>query len=465
MLFGALNVPGGIVRTGTHMQAGVPFEADDDGFLRAFAYPTDKANWEWPPQTRQGLRTLTPFCGTNPQGEMGVRHLAWKSFVDPVENWPMSIPDLYFFFRNNPVASQYDSNMVRRALEKFPFSVSVAYVINESNWYADLLLPEHTELESYQVFKIGWKEAGANLGFEHSGYVLRQPVLKPLYNTRDLTDIFTEMADRIGLLSNYNTNINRMNRIKEDYALKPDRRYSSEEITDSICRSLTDGEHELEWFKETGGILWPESKLSWYLHVDMKNKGIRYELPYQGRIKVIGEQLKRRLHEVGIEWWDHQADSIGQSFPKWDAIPALYETIYKADTERDLWVTSHRASVFAGQQNFEVPWNLEVASDFLDVPVVLINPQTAKSKGIDNGDRVCLESVFGKTYANALLSETVRPEVLSVGGFGTYISPVSKEYKWANPSEIQGIDVRLMDEVGGSSDQVIVKIYKVRGVK
>jgi phenylacetyl-CoA:acceptor oxidoreductase len=198
---------------------------------------------------------------------------------------------------------------------------------------------------------------------------------------------------------------------------------------------------------------------------DMTEKRIRYELPYQGRFQIMGEQLKRRLHEVGVTWWDHQADTLAHPLPEWEDFPAIWEAVYQAGGDYDLWVTSHRASVFAGQQNFDVPWNLEAASDYLDVPVVLINSQTARKKGIENGDRVCLESVFGKTYADARLSETVRPEVLSVGGFGTYISPVSKDYKWPSPSEIQGIDVRFMDESGGSSDQVIVKIYKVRDNK
>jgi anaerobic selenocysteine-containing dehydrogenase len=121
--------------------------------------------------------------------------------------------------------------------------------------------------------------------------------------------------------------------------------------------------------------------------------------------------------------------------------------------------------VFAGQQNFDVPWNLEVASEYIDVPAALIHPQTARKNGIKTGDRVCLESVFGKAYARAVESETVRPDVISVGGFGTYKSPVSRDYNWPNPSELQGIDTRLMDETGSSSDQTIVKIYKVGGRK
>ncbi len=472
-LVGALQVPGSVVRTKGRLQAHVPFAPDDDGFLLADIHPTDKENWEWPPKSRMGSNTLTPLCGPTPYAEMPADHLGWKSLINPPEKWPLSVPDAFFFFRNNPVSAQYDSNLIRKALGKIPFTVNIAYTINESNWFADLLLPESTDLESYQLRTVTWKNTGANWGNEHwanwgaefGGYLLRQPVLKPLFNTRDPTDIFTELADRLDMLPAYNSTLNTMNKLTGPLALSPEKKHSVEEIVDKLCQSVTKGEHGLEWFKESGGYLWPLSKLTWYLYPYMVERGIRYELPYQGRLKIVGEQLKRRLHEVGIEWWDHQADAIAEPLPKWEDFPAIIKDVYQAGPEYDMWVTSHRASVFAGQQNFEVPWNLEVVKDYLDGPSVLINPQTAQEKGIKNGDRVCLESVFGKTYADAALSETVRPDVLSVYGFGTYVSPVSKELGWANPSELQVIDVRLIDEGGASSDQTLVKIYKVRGKK
>ncbi|MFC1980546.1 molybdopterin dinucleotide binding domain-containing protein, partial [Chloroflexota bacterium] len=350
-----------------------------------------------------------------------------------------------------------------KAFETIPFIVNFAYTINESNWYADLLLPENTDLESYQLHSVTDKETIANVGNEYVGYFIRQPVVDPPLNTRDLTDLFTELADRLGILAEYYSEFNSRYNLKGDLELHPI--YSVEEIVDRLCKSATRGEHGLEWFKKNGGLLWPISKLAWYLHPIMTERQIRYELPYQGRLKIVGEQLKRRLNEVGIEWWDHQADGLAQALPGWKDFPAIYENVYQAGLEHDLWVMSHRASVFTGQQNFGVPWMLEAVKDFFDAPNVLINPQTAKKKGIKNGDRVCLESVFGKTYADALISETVRTDVLSVYGVGNYVSPVSKELGWANTSELQGIDVRLIDESGGSSEHTIVKVYKVKGMK
>ena len=91
----------------------------------------------------------------------------------------------------------------------------------------------------------------------------------------------------------------------------------------------------------------------------------------------------------------------------------------------------------------------------------MINPKTAKKKGIRAGDRVCLESRFGKTEADAILSETVRPEVLEVcEHFGTK-NPMTNRLGWPNMSETETMDVRLIDETGASSDHAIVKIYKV----
>ena len=55
--------------------------------------------------------------------------------------------------------------------------------------------------------------------------------------------------------------------------------------------------------------------------------------------------------------------------------------------------------------------------------------------------------------------------MLSVYGVGIYVAPISNELGWANPSELQGIEARLVDELGSSSDQTFVKIYKIRGKK
>ncbi len=62
------------------------------------------------------------------------------------------------------------------------------------------------------------------------------------------------------------------------------------------------------------------SQLDWYLYPRMKQVGLRFELPYQERIKRHGAQLARRLHEIGIEWWDQQLEEY-QALPVYKAFP------------------------------------------------------------------------------------------------------------------------------------------------
>jgi anaerobic selenocysteine-containing dehydrogenase len=276
-----------------------------------------------------------------------------------------------------------------------------------------------------------------------------------------MTDIYTELAARLEILPAYNSIINRIFRVSEQFELSPTEKYSVDEIVDRLCRSATSGEHGLDWFKETGGVLWPASELGNYLHANMVETGARYELPYQGRLKVIGEQLEKRLKEVGIDWWGHQASIYSQGLPKWEDFAGIYREVFQASPEYDMWLLTHRIQMTPGCQNLDVPWTSEIGQDVLDFPGVLINPQTAKEKGIKDGDRVCLESLYGKTYGRAVLSETVGFDVLVVLGFSHYVTPVSKDLEMPNPSELERIDVRLISPDGSSSEHSFVKIYKV----
>jgi anaerobic selenocysteine-containing dehydrogenase len=73
---------------------------------------------------------------------------------------------------------------------------------------ADVLLPECTDIESTQLIRIGGSKFIEQF-WDHEGFALRQPAVKPAGQTRDFTDIATELAVRAGLLEKYNEAINR----------------------------------------------------------------------------------------------------------------------------------------------------------------------------------------------------------------------------------------------------------------
>lgn len=458
LLVGGLEVPGG--HLGTCTLFGGPVRPGYDGFPTSSVmgdHPTDAENWQWPPNTRDGIRTLCPISAY-----MGPSHLSWKHMVDPPENWPQAAPpDIWFTYKTNPVVAQSDKALVIEGIKAIPFFVAFAYTVDETSQFADLILPESTGLESYQLCAMGGRKFMENF-WDHIGYHLRQPVVSPPFNTRDISDIFTELADRLGMLEAYNTAINmgwlRDPKTREPgpFVLDPTGKYSVEEIVDHHCLTVTNGEHGLEWFKENGAFLVPWSRLNWYLHDDMVEMGLRYELPYQEHIKKIGEELAERLHEKGITWWDHQAEEF-QALPEWHDFPAVYDT----GSDYDLWLICHRTSQFAWANNADIPWMVELGKQVLDIGKASINPQAARQRGIRDGDEIWIESPVGKIKAVAQLREGVHPKVVSTAEhFGHYIMPVAKETGWPNMNFIMPITHARTDETGSESDHVKVKVYR-----
>ena len=159
--------------------------------------------------------------------------------------------------------------------------------MDETNHFADILLPEATDLESTQLIQIGSAKFVEQL-WAHEGWAIRQPACDKTVDYMDMSDIATELAARSGLLEKYNNAINRGaagQRLKTDdfdYSLREDKKYSNEEIWDATAKAashkLSDGTEirDLNWFKENGYMLKPYSTKNWYLYPHMKKNKIRF---------------------------------------------------------------------------------------------------------------------------------------------------------------------------------------------
>ena len=155
--------------------------------------------------------------------------------------------------------------------------------MDETNHFADILLPEATDLESTQLIQIGSAKFVEQL-WGHEGWAIRQPACDKTVDYMDMTDIATELAARSGLLEKYNAAINRgaggQKLITEefDYGLTENKQHSNENIWDATAKAashkLSNGEeiHDLNWFKENGYMLKPYSTKNWYLYPHMKKK-------------------------------------------------------------------------------------------------------------------------------------------------------------------------------------------------
>lgn len=482
-LAGALEVPGGILGTAVRLNRPATdrlksVRPGPDGFMDQPLNPTSKESWASRPHIRSGYKTLVPLSADSPWSPaLSPAHLPWLFMKNPPENWPEpTLPDVWIIYRTNPAISNWESSRIVEGLARFPFIGAFAYTVDETNWFADLLLPESTDLESFQLYRIGGAKFMEQY-WKHTGFALRQPVTDPPFDTRDLTDIATELAARTGLLKEYNEAINRGAGVGVpfksplyDYALDTTRPYTSEEIWDRVCRAatmtLTEGKEEkdLEWFKAHGAFFIPFSEKQWYLHPVMAAKGLRYELPYQERIKRIGEELKSRLHEKGIHWWDMQLSEY-QALPVWKDFPDIWADIARRYGKRPedypFWLLTSRSMQYSWGSNVSLPIMADVAHHVMGHFGVMLNRKSAEALKIQDGDEIWIESPIGKTKGQAILREGIRPDVVvALQQFGHWATPFAKDLSMPNLNQLTPMDLSLTDATGSGADLVRVKICK-----
>jgi len=484
-LVGGLEVPGGLL--GTMVKLNRPADSrhksvvpTTDGFMEYPFNETSKDGWCSKPDLRNAYRTLVPLVGHSPWSPaLGPAHLPWLFEKKPPAGLPRATrPDVWICYRTNPVISSLQAPAVGKEIAQFPFTVAFAYTLDETNYMADVLLPDATDLESLQLIRIGTTKTVEQF-WKYQGWAVRQPVGAPVVDCRDMTDITTELARRVGILEQYNAAINRGAhgcRLKKDdfdYSLDPARTHSCEAIWDATARAasheLSEGTevHGIDWFREHGYMLREYPQLQWYLYPTMREHGLRFELPYQERILRHGTQLARRLHETGISWWDEQLKEY-EPLPHYEPFPDIWvnyaREVGKDPDDYPFWALTARSMQYSWGANAGIPLINEVAQNVAGHKGVIINRGKAASLGITEGDPVLITSAAGETRGYAVLREGIRPDtLLMIGQFEHWAMPVAKDLKLPSLNSVSSIALSLTDATGSSADIARVNIQRDHG--
>ena len=482
VLVGALEVPGGIL--GTAVKLNRPADSRHksvrpmrDGFMDYPFNPTSRQEWSHHPGIRNAFRMMVPLAANSPWSPaLGPAHLPWLFQKQPPEKWPRPTPpEMWINYRTNPAVSSVNAREVAERVAEFPFIVSFAYTLDETNWMADYLLPDATDLESLQLMRIGSTKFVEQF-WNRQGWAVRQPVVDPVVDARDMTDIATELARRTGLLEPYNQAINRgaagmrLRSDAFDYSLDEAKVHSAETIWDAVAHAasddLTGGDQVvgIDWFREHGFLLRPYSEMEWFLHPTVKEAGVRFELPYQERIKRHGEELSHRLHEIGIEWWDRQLTEY-EPLPSYEPFPDIW-TNYAREVGRDpdefpFWALTSRSMQYSWGANVGIPLINEVAGNVAGHRGVLMNRGAARALGIEDGEPVIIESVAGETQGRAVLREGVRPDtVVMIGQFDHWVTPFAKDLGLASLNSVTPMALSLTDSTGSVADLIRVRVRR-----
>ena len=100
-------------------------------------------------------------------------------------------PEVLLVDGANPVFTTPPAWRVREFIEQVPYVVSFGSFLDETSILADLILPDHSSLES-------WTEALPESGSMAAVASVAPPVMRPLYETRATPDVLLEVGRRLG---------------------------------------------------------------------------------------------------------------------------------------------------------------------------------------------------------------------------------------------------------------------------
>ena len=481
-LVGGLEVPGGTL--GTTVRLNRPLserlksvQPGPDGFMAYPMNPTDKLGWSAKPNIRNAYRTMVPLAGNGPWSQaLGPTQFSWMFLDDTPKGLPrVTAPDVWFVYRTNPAISFWDTAAIGQKMARFPFVVAFAYTRDETNHFADVLLPDATDLESLQLIRIGGSKYVEQF-WDQQGFALRQPAVETLGEARDFTDIATELAQRTGLLEKYNASINKgaggvpLKGEHGDFTLDVARTHTRDEIWDAVCRAasaeLSDGAeiHDLAWWKQNGLATKPFPRTDWYLFPTLVARGLRFEMPYQERLKRVGAELGRRLHEHDMFWWDRQLEEY-QALPVWKDFAAPWEAAVAVAGGRPqdypFWLLTSRSMQYAWGGNVGMQLIKEVADNVAGHRGVIMNTGAAKRLGIGDGDDVEISTPMRSVRGRAVLRQGIRPDtLLMIGQFDHWATPFAKDFGVPSLNTLATMSMDLTDATGSGADIVRVQIAK-----
>lgn len=345
--------------------------------------------FEWPPNQYH-------LSGFFPVG-VNAAHLNMLSYLEP-EKWGITFkPDVIVNCHSNPIwAIQGPREQWLQFLRDMRFIVCVDVVPTEMTDFADVILPSSDYLETYNATMIEPPYT--------EGICFRQPITKPLYDTKSEEDIFFELSERLGVLDNYNAVINLILGfdMKEHLKLQPGRKYTDREIADRVCRLWDD--KPIEWYEEHGHSSTERRLDKWYRPWE----GMRLQF-YVEDIVVQREQLRAQFDAAQVpfrhEW----------PFEDYQPLPlTVLDPLHSEPPEYDLYAITFKDIQINFGENLGNPWIKDITYRDPVHTGLLLNAATAQRMGFADGDIVKVESPYGRLYGRLRTTEGIHHETLGV---------------------------------------------------
>ncbi len=378
----------------------------------------------------------------------------------------------------NLLMSVPGTDTVAKALSNLEFVVVNDIFLSETAQFADIVIPGVTYLERYD-WTGNW--------VTWPSLTLRQPVVKPIFGQPTEAEFVVELGRRVGLKDKEGKDFfwnNPISGERVESLTKWYEEFLSKEIINGAPKMT------LAEFKKLPGAVWTTGKTEYEKYkkaidpeklktatiVKVSIDGVDvehiYDKPKENGGKRMGtyllvkdesgQEVKKAVKgfmtpsgkaEFVLNVLKGKKDAVGNACIEF---PNYKQRDWYPDAEFPLFLINWKESTHTHTRTQNNRWLLDLKPE----NPLQINTKTAQKLGIKNGDKVWVESKFGKMKAKAQLTEGIHPEVVgSQHGFG----------HWAFGSEAKGrgsSDANLRttkgDPISGQAlhKENCVKIYK-----
>ena len=310
----------------------------------------------------------------------------------PVKAW--------MIHKQDPMNALPDQAKTIQMLQQMDFVGVIDVQMSDTAWYADVIFPESTYLERQDPVEVMtgiWPVV-----------VYRQPVIKPLHNTKTTLEIVQGLAKRLSLSQYFD--------------------FTIEKWVDAQVKELP-LDAPLDYLKKRGIYVPPDFPK----YGTTLNPEHRF-VTKSGKIELFSE----RLQEFG-----------------YDPLPVYHAPVQPSPGM--LRLIGGRKAYFTHANSTNNPW----LNAFDSENRLWLNPTTAESLGVGDGQLVEVSSTAGSVRLKARITPEIRPDcVFMLHGFG-------KRSKWQRLAGVGASDAQLLEtaweKVSGNAamHETFVKVRKV----
>ncbi len=349
-------------------------------------------------------------------------------------------------YYTNPVFSTPDPRQSREAFGKIPLVVSFSPFMDDTTAMADYILPDHTYLERLQL---DVPVAGVGIPV----LTLRQPVVEPLYDTRNTGDVLIQIARAMG------------GPVSAAFPW-PDYEEAMKSTLGGVAQAAGLSPEEL-WQKLLDDGVWSGGPYEY------GNAARTYRTP-SGKFEFVSSLMKERLTAIAAAEQmsvDELAAALGIEargekvfMPHYDNPSTAADDVAADEASYPFYLNSYKTMTRADGRGTNLPWLQEcygVQFDEFWGSWVEIHPDIARRDKIRDGEMVLLKSEIGEFKVKARVFDGATPGVVNMPfEYGHLAGGRWAKNLGVNPNEISGaVHDRLSGVVSHSA--LRVSIHKV----